>query len=136
MQMTNAHTKFKNDLVEIMENEATILQCQSNQMQGSGWPDLHVDSRKWCGWIEVKVDKDYCKALQRKKIRELAARGANVIVVHLDTKLHRVSFETCYGVVVLKIAQAVLRLHLFKLLADLSPMKHERPQDLENIIAG
>ena len=77
----NERTYQAQIIKEIQSANGLVLNKWGNVREGSGWPDLYVPSRIWHGWLELKVGKNKCSAIQKIVIRQLVEREVNVHVL-------------------------------------------------------
>lgn len=81
--------------VALTTQGARVLSVHGHAAQEPGWPDLLVWSRRWSGWIELKVNNRKLNPAQRLVIKELRLRYASVAVATYNTyrRVWTVSFE-------------------------------------------
>lgn len=76
------HGKFQKQVKEQLESRAAfVISVSGHRMQISGLPDLLIIHRRWKGWIEIKVEKDPTRTLQRIQAAKIELRGMPIYVL-------------------------------------------------------
>ena len=65
----------------------------ASQYAPPGWPDRRFEHLRWCGYIEFKALNGTLKAIQRRMIREIKARGTDALVGRFDASECWIRFE-------------------------------------------
>lgn len=76
------HGEFQKQVKEQLESQAAfVISISGHRMQKNGLPDLDITHRKWKGRIEIKIEKDPVRPLQRIQAAKLELRGVPVYVL-------------------------------------------------------
>ena len=78
---------FQTRLKRLLEGiGALVFNVHGHAMQSIGWPDLYVAHWKWSGWLELKVDHEPLREVQRIVLRELSKRRVPCFVLRLHVE--------------------------------------------------
>lgn len=80
----------------LREDGALCVKIVGNVFQKIGIPDLYVASRKWTGWIELKVENRILEPHQAKMLQTLNEKGVPAIVARYRRR-HGVFIEKVRG---------------------------------------
>lgn len=79
------HSQFQRKVTKLLKSKGCWTHnVHGHRMQKRGVPDFLVISRKWNGFIEIKIDKDKCSPIQKHVIKELKERHFPVYVLRYD----------------------------------------------------
>lgn len=94
------HTQFQKKVTKLLKSKGCwILNVHGHKMQKSGVPDFLVISRKFNGFIEIKIGKDTCSPIQKAVIKKLKERDFLVYVLRYDEDHDAIQIEDEDGII-------------------------------------
>jgi len=77
--------QFQKQVKKTLENQgAFIINIHGHMMQKVGLPDLEIIHRQWTGFLELKIEKNKCSAIQRIIAAKIALRGMPIYVLRCE----------------------------------------------------
>lgn len=79
-------THWKARLRKELAKFGPVLSLHGHAMQEPGWPDLYVSSRRWSGFIELKMAGGQLSTAQKIVGRKLESNGAFIVLRYVDER--------------------------------------------------